>query len=240
MLFILFLINSPIAQDTINQLDSLGKQTSYWIITGDIYKRKGYADTAILEEGNYLNGRKVGDWIKYWPNGSLKQEAFYKNGRPNGFIITYHKNGRINEKGTWTRNHYINEFNAFYNSGCLRLYQHHYADSTYSEYYFDDCDTTTSLKGNLELSYSSYPGYEDKYINKEERLYYKSNKKISAPYFIEPYGHRTYNSDKQILMDGEFKNGHLWTRRHYIYNEQGLLDHIKVYKKGKYVGNGVL
>ena len=41
-------------------------------------------------------------------------------------------------------------------------------------------------------------------------------------------------------MDGEFKDAKLWTGKHYIYDENGLLERIEVYKDGKYVGNGVL
>ena len=57
---------------------------------------------------------------------------------------------------------------------------------------------------------------------------------------IEDGYHKTYNENKDIYMDGEFKNGKLWTGKHYIYDENGLLERIEVYKDGKYVGNGVL
>lgn len=52
--------------------------------------------------------------------------------------------------------------------------------------------------------------------------------------------HKTYNSNKDILMDGEFKNGKLFNGKHYIYDEYGLLEKIEVYKNGKYIGNGVV
>ena len=51
---------------------------------------------------------------------------------------------------------------------------------------------------------------------------------------------KTYNENKDIYMDGEFKDAKLWTGKHYIYDENGLLERIEVYKDGKYVGNGVL
>ena len=52
-----------------NAFDAEGKKTGPWIITGDISKQKGYADAAKVEEGEYKRSRKVGVWIKYWPNG---------------------------------------------------------------------------------------------------------------------------------------------------------------------------
>ena len=35
-------------------------------------------------------------------------------------------------------------------------------------------------------------------------------------------------------MDGEFKNGKLYNGKLYIYDENGLLEKIEIYKKGKY------
>ena len=41
-------------------------------------------------------------------------------------------------------------------------------------------------------------------------------------------------------MDGEFLDGKLWTGKHYIYDENGLIERIDVYKEGKFEGSGVL
>ena len=56
---------------------------------------------------------------------------------------------------------------------------------------------------------------------------------------VDNYG-KTYDKDKNILMDGEFKNGRLINGRHYIYDEFGLLDHIKEYRDGIFAGNGII
>ena len=56
---------------------------------------------------------------------------------------------------------------------------------------------------------------------------------------VDNYG-KTYDDDKNILMDGEFRGGRLYNGRHYIYDEFGLLDHIKEYREGIYVGNGII
>ena len=52
--------------------------------------------------------------------------------------------------------------------------------------------------------------------------------------------HKTYDKAGNILMDGEFSGGRLNDGRHYIYDEFGLLDHIEVFKKGVFAGNGVI
>ena len=56
---------------------------------------------------------------------------------------------------------------------------------------------------------------------------------------INNYG-KTYDENKNLLMDGEFKNGYLYNGRHFIYDEFGLLEKIKVFKNGVFVGNGII
>ena len=56
---------------------------------------------------------------------------------------------------------------------------------------------------------------------------------------VNNYG-KTYDRNKNLLMDGEFKNGYLYNGRHYVYDEYGLLEKIKVFKNGVFVGNGIL
>ena len=36
------------------------------------------------------------------------------------------------------------------------------------------------------------------------------------------------------------KEGYLYNGKQYVYDEYGLLDHIKIFKEGKFVGNGVI
>ena len=56
---------------------------------------------------------------------------------------------------------------------------------------------------------------------------------------INNYG-KTYDENKNLLMDGEFKNGYLYNGRHFIYDDFGLLEKIKVFKNGVFVGNGII
>ena len=56
---------------------------------------------------------------------------------------------------------------------------------------------------------------------------------------VNNYG-KTYDENKNLLMDGLFKDGYLYNGRYYVYDEFGLLEKIKIFKNGVYVGNGVL
>ena len=50
-------------------------------------------------------------------------------------------------------------------------------------------------------------------------------------------GNKLYNVNKQISEDGEFKEGKLLNGKKYIYDKNGLLEKIGIYKEGKYVGD---
>ena len=47
----------------------------------------------------------------------------------------------------------------------------------------------------------------------------------------------TYNKNKQITKDGVFKDNRLMDGKSYIYDSNGLLQRISVYKNGFYVGD---
>ncbi|MBI3512269.1 MAG: hypothetical protein HY064_16535, partial [Bacteroidetes bacterium] len=69
--------------DTLNRIDSAGKKQGYFIITGKMENDKSFADSAIVEEGNYVNSSRTGVWTSYYPSGGKKSEMTYVNNRPN-------------------------------------------------------------------------------------------------------------------------------------------------------------
>jgi antitoxin component YwqK of YwqJK toxin-antitoxin module len=51
---------------------------------------------------------------------------------------------------------------------------------------------------------------------------------------------KLYNKDRQISKDGMFHQNRLMDGKSYIYNSNGILIRIALYKDGKYVGDGVI
>jgi len=49
-----------------------------------------------------------------------------------------------------------------------------------------------------------------------------------------------YNKNKLMSQKGYFKNGRLWNGKKYKYDSNGILKAIEVYKKGKFIGNGII
>jgi uncharacterized protein len=48
---------------------------------------------AISQKGRYQNNMREGDFLIYWPDGTIKQQLIYKSDKLNGLNYTYHPNG---------------------------------------------------------------------------------------------------------------------------------------------------
>ena len=51
---------------------------------------------------------------------------------------------------------------------------------------------------------------------------------------------KQYDTNAQIYQDGSFCEGKLCCGKLYVYDEDGLLERIEVYKEGAYVSEGVI
>lgn len=113
----------PVFCQSVNKIDSLGLKQGEWIefsiwpsgiirfgettrnpIDSSIVYLK---DKLIFDNDNYLyrqcgsycNGLKHGKWIKYFPDGIIKEESFFFNGIPFGYCKFNYENGNVGKKG---------------------------------------------------------------------------------------------------------------------------------------------
>ena len=68
-------------RDEINWIDATGKRQGHWIIFGRMQKNSTYTSEAKVEEGNYKDDLKDGEWTFYNPDGSVKGTLLYKSGQ---------------------------------------------------------------------------------------------------------------------------------------------------------------
>src|SRR5687767_14379975 len=54
-----------------NQHDYKGRKQGYWILYGKDYPSKGYPAEAKVEEGNYTDDQKDGEWIYFNPASEI-------------------------------------------------------------------------------------------------------------------------------------------------------------------------
>ncbi len=157
LLFLLISIMVAAQSDTLNRVDSLGKRYGYWKVTAAM-KKLGppwkYDD--ILEEGNYVDSKKTGVWIEYWPTGKVKSSMVFANNRPNGTATLYFENGNVRETGTWRGTRWIGEYKLYYEDTTLRYH-----------FNFDNLGQKSGMQyyyypnGKLAMSVSSKDGKED-------------------------------------------------------------------------------
>lgn len=178
------------------------------------------------EKGTMQNGLLVGEYKLYWPNGEARQlksfndlgstegrvQFFYENGKPELDFTT--ENGKETGKSTW-----------YFENGDVKR------EVTYNE------AGVVAETVDFERKNTAYVDPDPAPVQKGPKIQGTFNSSNSN--LVDNYG-KTYDDDKNILMDGEFRGGRLYNGRHYIYDEFGLLDHIKEYREGIYVGNGII
>jgi len=108
-----------INNDTLNYTDAAGLKQKHWVFYGKMKKLPGYNEDSKVEEGNYLDNKKIGLWKNYFATGNLKNELTYVNNRPSGYAKMYYANGKIEEEGLWENNKWIGKYKRYYENGNL-------------------------------------------------------------------------------------------------------------------------
>lgn len=106
-------------QDTLNQVDEMGRKNGFWKIKAPKAEKPEYTDGALIEEGGYKGGKRIGTWKRYWPNGKLMSEVSYRMGIPRGDYRTYYPNGKMEEQGTWDLDRNTGNFKRWHPNGKL-------------------------------------------------------------------------------------------------------------------------
>lgn len=189
-----------------------------------------YANGVREEEGNWVNARNVGSFKRFHPNGSPQQDfQFSESGKRNGWQKYYHENGKLAMD--------VNVVNGV-ETGVCKIYNN---DGTLAE-------EKVFEKGIVK------PGSIKKYkpvvpVTPKEDPYDQSigkesvatkDKTNKAAVFAPDGSNVLYNMAGQVTQTGEFKKGKLHNGKMYTYNGDGLLIKVEIYKKGKYIGNGVI
>lgn len=263
--FSLFVFGLGYAQtDTLNQTDANGKKQGYWKIYGKDKKNSIYCDSCIVEKGQYLESRKSGVWKNFYPSGKLKSEIEYKNNRPNGLFKLYYENGIVEEEGTFKAMKYVGLFKRYFENGCIAQKKDFGLDGKviWYIYYFPEfpCGSKKEMEWNIDSNGMLYMyNLSGDTLKKEKQFQKTQPDPHRVPYTpggdpelefkkkdtskINPLPDeyfKLYDEQKRITHDGVFKNGKLWNGKHYIYDKDGILLKIEIYKNGKYFGDGQL
>ncbi len=187
---------------------------------------KYYLNGQVEESGTWKGNKYVGNFERYHENGNVAQKkVFNESGKTNGTVEYYHENGKPE---------LIYESVNGVESGLATRY---YANGDVKETlnYADGQVTKREEKARVNPPYKeTTKEVKDAPVTKGNTNEAEGGKTARDGYY------KTYNNNKDLEMDGEFKNGKLWNGKWYKYDENGLLHKIEIYKNGKYFGDGVL
>lgn len=179
----------------------------------------------VEENGNWTGGKYKGDYEMYYPNGQIRQKkTFNENGATEGKVTMWYPNGQKEIEFSTVNGQEDGDAVWYYENGDVKKKQ-------------------TFTGGVMDAPAEEFAMVKPAYVDPNKKPAQKGPK-IQGKFngnsgLVDCYG-KTYDDDKNILMDGCFQEGRLYNGRHYIYDEFGLLDHIEVYENGEYVGNGVI
>ncbi len=219
--------------------------------------KKYYPSGKIKSEIKYINGIPKGDFITYFENGQIEEKGSWNAKVYNGKFTRYYENGEIAQQKSFNvKGKTEGEVIYYYPNGKAELVFEtaNGLGRGKATRYWPNGDIKEKITFN-EKGESTTTGTLPRVnpavknaraiIEKKESVMAQGELNIgplpsAKGKFLNDGYHKTYNENKDILMDGEFQEGKLWTGKHYIYDENGLLERIDVYKEGKFEGNGVL
>lgn len=272
-----FLVLSTFFSYGQNKRNSAGQRHGKWVYLGKDYSNGKYPKNIKVEEGYYVNGRKEGEWTKFYNDGKIKFKGTYRNNRPEGSYTRYYSNGKIAEQGEFQSNGYRGQLLRYYQNGNLAyratfnnqgqesgkvIYYHKNGKEALSytvkngtvQGQVSRFDANGNLLTSFLISQNGSVGPIQKVSpqvqNNASKLYTTSNSSVFPPKLSNPKTkglrfvpngyNKVYNSNDEIWMDGDFRNGQLYDGKVYDYDKDGILQKVRIFKSGKYHSDGQL
>lgn len=183
----------------------------------------------IAEEGTWKINKWTGNYKLYYDNGNVQQEfTFNPSGKREGPQRYYYEDGTTQIEGNWANGKEAGEVKEFHPDGSIKKVV---------SYDNGQADIASIKEFAPKRPISDKPILVDNTkkvtVSKEETVQDPKGKGptiINGPFIL-------YNKNRQKTKDGVFKDNRLMEGKNYIYDENGILKRIEVYKNGAYVGD---
>lgn len=185
----------------------------------------------IKEEGMWKNNRWTGDYKLYYENGQVQQSfKFNTTGKREGEQKYYWENGKVMIEGNWAEGKEAGIVREYYENGDLK------SEKNFEGGFLDVAsvkiiEPKTPVKEVVKTVKDPDPT-PPVIVDKIE--------KPNTGTFNGEGEHTLFNANKQISKKGNFHLNRLVDGKVYIYNSNGILTRIALYKGGKYIGDGVI
>ncbi len=190
-----------------------------------------YENGNVEESGNWTRIKNTGSFKRYHPNGKIVQDfTFSASGQRTGKQTYYYENGNVRLEGSWEGGIETGEMKEYYKSGDI-LSVKNFNNGVLDKASVESYAPKTEVKDAVQ-----------EIIDKGEDIN-ASVEKTEAPNqgtFNGDGYQQIFNPNKQIAKDGVFKRYRLMDGKQYVYDENGLLKQIMIFKEGRYIGDGVI
>lgn len=185
----------------------------------------------ISEEGNWKSNRWVGNYKLYYENGQVQHQfVFNQNGKRDGSQTYFYENGQKAVEGNFVNGKESGTIKEYYENGDIKA-EKNFADGNVDVASIKEYQPKKPIEKKSDIPADNAPKIT---VAKDE----KPNEAVAAkgPLILNGQ-HTLYNRNKQITKDGFFKDSRLMDGKAFIYDDNGILTRIAVYKNGIYVGD---
>lgn len=214
---------------------------------------KFFPDGGVQLKGTYNNNRPQGSYTRYYPNGKIAEQGDFQATGYKGLLLRYHENGQLAYRANFNNQGQESGKVSYYHpNGKLALsytVKNGQVQGQVARY-----NTSGQLQNSFvvgpegkigalqkanspQITPAPKPAAVASSIVYPPRL---SNPKTKGLRFIPNGYNKVYNDNDEIWMDGEFKNGQLYDGKVYDYDQDGILQKVRIYKLGKYHSDGQL
>jgi antitoxin component YwqK of YwqJK toxin-antitoxin module len=220
-----------------------GRKEGTWI--------KYFSDGSVQLKGTYNNNRPEGPFTRYYPNGKIAEQGEFKANGYKGLLLRYHDNGQLAYRANFNNQGQESGKVSYYHpNGKLALsytVKNGEVQGQVSRY-----NTSGQLQSSFNVATDGAISSVQKANNQTTVVAPKpvvtanvypprlTNPKTKGLRFVPNGYNKVYNDNDEIWMDGEFKNGQLYDGKVYDYDQDGILQKVRIYKLGKYHSDGQL
>lgn len=208
------------------------------------YYKDGFTPRLV---GDYKNNRPFGTYQKFYRNGELMEEGTFKGRRYVDTLKRFSKNGTLTYQANYNESgQESGEVKYFYDNGTPEfIYLANNGTPTGKAIrYWSNGEVKEEIEFNQNGKIENTTGTiePEKVVVEVDKSNLKTAPKVEEKITsYEVNGYNTiYNQNNELWMVGDFKNKRLWDGKLYVYDEDGLLQKVEVYKEGVFHSNGQL
>jgi antitoxin component YwqK of YwqJK toxin-antitoxin module len=199
----------------------------------DGYAKLYHENGKISEEGMWKNNRWMGNYKLYYPNGVVQHEfVFNANGKREGVQKYYYENGQLAIEGAFANGKESGLIKEYYENGDLKA-EKNYLDGAVDLASIKEFQPKKPIVIEADKPLTA-PVIK---VAADEKPNEAALKKAARGPLVLNGQYTLYNKNKQISKDGVFKDNQFIEGKSYMYDENGILTRVAVYKNGMYVGD---